>query len=723
MKLFKLILLSSILSFNYTIAQQLSNDLIWNTNEFSAKSVEGFKPMKVGNNFTKLTFENDSLYITKHSFSDYSGKGEIIINLSRFSNKIDVKSIFDYSFSENEDKLLIATNRHSIYRRSYTAQYYVIDIKKKTIQSIHDFYAPQKLAKFSPDGKYVSFIYENNLFFKNLAKDSIYQITKDGELNKIINGTTDWVYEEEFAFTDAYQWSPDSKSIAFLKFDEQNVKEVSLPIYGKLYPSDLTYKYPKAGEDNSKVNAFVYQLNSKKTTEIKLGEYEYIPKIIWTKKDPILVLFTLNRHQNNLRLYKTSITDTLITEPSVFYSERTKTYLEIDENISVLSDNSMILTSERDEYKHLYQLTLEGKMTQITKGKWDIIEYFGINEKSKKIYYASSELGAIYKTLYSIDLTGKNKKIISQQKGYNDAIFSSDYNYFIKIHSDANTPAIYSLCNKEGKELSILESNISLKGKLNSYQLSEKTFFKVKGVKDSLNAWMIKPLEFDPTKKYPVYLTVYGGPGHNNVRDEFEGRNYLFEQLLAQNGYIVISIDPRGTMYRGVDFKKATYMQLGKLELEDIVAATKELKQYTYVDASRIGIQGWSFGGFLSSLALTKSTEFKMGIAVAPVTNWKYYDNIYTERFMKTPSENMEGYEENSPINFAKDLHGKYLIVHGSLDDNVHLQNTMDMITELIKYDKKFSSFIYPNRNHSIYGQNVRNHLFNMLLEFTVNNL
>ncbi len=705
-------------------AQKLSNELIWNTREFNSKGIEGFKAMKDGNYFSKITMMNDSICITKHTFTNYNGTGEVIVNLSRFSSTFNPSSVFDYSFSGKENKILIATKYKSIYRRSYTAEYYVINLTSKKIQPIHEFYGPQKLAKFSPDGNFVSFVYENNLYVKNLEKDSIYQVTKDGTKNNIINATTDWVYEEEFGFTDAYRWAPDSKSIAFLKFNESNVKEISLPIYGELYPSNLIYKYPKAGEDNSKVSALVYQLNNKQTTELRLGDYEYIPKLLWTKKDPTLILFTLNRHQNNLRVHSLNVTDTLITEPMVFYSERTKSYLEIDENISILSNNTIILTSERDEYKHLYQLDLKGKMTQITKGKWDVIDYYGINEKNNKVYYTSSELGAIYKTIFSIDLSGKNKKIISQRKGYNDAVFSSNFKYFIKSHTDANTPAVYSLCNYNGKEIAILESNINLQGKLNSFNISPKTFFKLKGVKkDSLNAWMIKPLDFDPLKKYPVYINVYGGPGHNTVRDEYEGKTYLFHQLLAQKGYIVISIDPRGTMYRGVNFKKCTYLQLGKLELEDIIATTQEIKKINYVDSERVGIQGWSFGGFLSSLALTKSTEFKMGVAIAPVTNWKYYDNIYTERFMQTPTENKSGYEENSPINYAKDLHGKYLIVHGSLDDNVHIQNTMDMISELIKHDKQFSSFIYPNKNHSIYGQNVRNHLFNMILEFTIENL
>lgn len=722
-KLFLVALQLFILQF-YVLTQELTVEKIWKSAEFKREFVDGFNSMKDGEHFTKITEKDQNFYITKHTFKDYNGIGEIILNLADL--KIDGKfiQIDEYEFNEDETKLLFKTETTSIYRHSYAAIYYLYDLKTKQLQALDNIHFPQTLAEYSPDGQKVSFIHKNNIYVKDIASGKVKQLTKDGKNNKIINGTTDWVYEEEFAITKAYCWSPDSKNIAFLRFNEKNVKEFNLTYYNDLYPELDKYKYPKAGQDNSKVTANIVSVKNGKITPLKLGEYEYIPRLKWSSKENNLIIQTLNRHQNNLKYYLVKLDGKKITS-SVFFEEKSETYIDIDDNLMILAEGkSIIRTSENDGYNHIYKLNFDGSVNQITKGSWDVNEFLGINELTNTLFYTSSEKGSIYKGIYKIDISGNNKAAISLETGTNDAEFSVGMKYFIKTYTTANSPEEISLCDANGTVLKVLEDNKLLKDKLQTYKLSPKEFFTIKGAEMDLNAWMIKPANFDPLKKYPVYMHFYGGPGHNVVTDSYAGGDYLYHQLLAQKGYIVISVDPRGTMYRGAKFKKSTYLQLGKLEVEDVIAAAKGIGKLGYVDASRIGVQGWSFGGYLTSLAMTKGADyFKMGIAVAPVTNWKYYDNIYTERFMRTPEENPKGYEDNSPINFVSNIKGKYFIIHGSADDNVHYQNTMEMVNALVKANKQFDMFIYPNRNHGIYGGNTRNHLYSMLLDYTLKNL
>jgi len=697
-------------------AQEITVENIWSQYQFFGNGVDGFRSMNDGDYFSKVTGNS----ITKHKFSDYSGKGEVLIS------KKSLKGINmqDYSFNADETKALIVTDQKSIYRHSYSAVYYLLDLQTNEIQALDSLHQPQTLAMYSPDGKKVSYIFNNNLYIKDIATGEVTGITRDGKKNEIINGTTDWVYEEEFAITQAYDWSPDSKYIAYLKFNESQVKDFTMMYFNELYPTPYTFRYPKAGEDNSKVTAHLFSLKTETSHNINLGEYEYIPRLKWSKSDNKLILQTLNRHQNHLKYHLCTIENNL-PQSNVFFEEESTTYVEIDDNLLILNDgNSILRTSEVDGYNHIYQLNFSGNSTQITKGEWDVIEFLGIDDKNETIYYTSAEQGAIYKTIYKVNIDGKGKKAISPLTGTHNADFSNGMKYFIKSSSDANTPPVYSLCNNNGKELKILEDNSALNKRIANFTTSKKEFVKFKGFEKELNGWMIKPADFDPTKQYPVYINIYGGPGSNMVSDSWGSANYMYHQLLAQKGYIVVSVDPRGTMYRGSAFKKSTYLQLGKLETEDFIAVAKELQSYDYVDGSRIGIMGWSYGGFMTSLAMTKGADFfKMGIAVAPVTNWRYYDNIYTERFMRTPQENAEGYDSNSPINFTDKLKGKYLLIHGSGDDNVHYQNTMEMVSAMVESNKQFDLFIYPNKNHGIYGGNTRNHLYNMMLNYTLKNL
>ncbi|MEJ6616213.1 MAG: S9 family peptidase [Crocinitomicaceae bacterium] len=708
-----------------TVAAQTFNvEKIWKEYAFSGKSVQGFRSMNNGDYFSKISKSNGQEVVSKHAFSNYNGDGEVLINTADIKFNGEKIAFDDYYFNSDETKALLTTETTPIYRHSYTAVYYLYDLKTKKTEPLDETHQPQTLAEYSPNGDKVSYIFENNLYLKDLKTGTITQVTKDGKRNAIINGTTDWVYEEEFAIIKGYTWSPDGKYIGFLKFDESNVKEFSMTYYKDLYPELYTFKYPKAGEDNSKVSVNIYSLASDKTENIDLGEYEYIPRLKWSPAENKLIVQTLNRHQNELKYHLVQISNDKVSATN-FYTEKSETYIDIDDNLLILNDGKTILrTSEKNGYNHIYKLCVDGEFTQITTGNWDVIEFLGIDDKNTTIYYTSAENGAINKCIYKIDLTGKKKALLSANSGSSNAEFSNGMNYFIKTYSDANTPPIYTLCNNSGKELTVLENNAGLKATIEKYKFAKKEFITFKGHSEELNGWMIKPANFDPSKKYPVYINIYGGPGSNMVENSWGGINLAYHQLLAQNGYIVVSVDPRGTMYRGEKFKKSTYLQLGKLETEDFISVGKELQSYAIVDPTRIGIMGWSYGGFMTSLAMTKGADvFKMGIAVAPVTNWRYYDNIYTERFMRTPQENENGYDNNSPINHVDKLKGKYLLIHGSGDDNVHYQNTMEMVNALVAADKQFDLFIYPNKNHGIYGGNTRNHLFKMMLDYTLKNL
>ncbi len=713
------------LAFNNSgIAQALSVEKIWKNYEFRGEGIEGFRSMQDGLHFTRLNDKNGEQSISKHEITNSNGAGTVLISAEKLAYQGDKITIDDYFFNEDETKVLLTTQTTSIYRRSYTAVHFLFDLKTGTLTALDEKHQPQTLAEYSPDGTMVSYIYKNDLYVKDIASGKVKKLTQDGKRNKVINGTTDWVYEEEFSITKAYDWSPDSKHIGFLRFNEKEVKEFNLTYYGELYPQNYSYKYPKAGEDNSSVTAHIATVKSGKISPIDLGEYEYIPRIEWSGNSNKLILQTLNRHQNDLKYHLIDLTGKKISH-KVFFQEKSVSYVEIDNNLLILSDGNTILrTSEADGFNHIYKLSFDGKSEQITKGNWDVIEFYGIDEKEGQIYFSAAQKDAISKGIYRINLDGSVISSISSETGYNEAEFTTGMKYFVKTYSNANTPPVYTLCDNLGKEISVLEDNIKLKTTLSGYNLSKKEFVKFQSGNTTLNGWMIKPVNFNPNQKYPVYVTIYGGPGHNEVSDSWDGNDYLYHQLLAQKGYIVVSVDPRGTMYRGAAFKKSTYLQLGKLETEDFINTAKELQKLPYVDPNRIGIQGWSFGGFMTSLAMTKGADyFKMGISVAPVTNWRYYDNIYTERFMRTPKENETGYDDNSPINFVHLLKGKYFLIHGSGDDNVHYQNSMEMINALVRANKQFDLFIYPNRNHGIYGGNTRNHLFTMMLDYTLENL
>lgn len=708
------------LSSSCTAQKELTNERIWSSNEFSSNSIYSVRSMNDGEHFSLL--ENN--IINKYNYENFGEPVSVILNLNNL--EFDGKSIkaSNYFFNSDETKALIVTHKKSRYRRSYTAKHYVVDLKNQEVSKVSN-YEFEELAHFSPDGNQVAFVFVNNIYINDLQKNVTTQITYDGKVNEIINGGTDWVYEEEFSITKGFYWSPDSKQIAYYTFDESNVREFTMPYYrGRTYPVLYTFKYPKAGEDNSILKVNIYNLKTKQSINCltSSSKYEYFPRMKWTPSNDLCVL-GMNRYQNKLDYI--IIEGEQPTKQEVIYSDNSDTYVEVDDNLIFLKDDdSFLRTSEVDGYNHIYKIGFNGKIKQVTDGKWDVIDLKGIDEVNNKIYYTSVEEGAIYKAVYSIDIKGKNKVKLSKNKGYNSAKFSTGMKYYINYYSNANTPNLITLHQSNGKKLKTLEDNKDLRSNLKRIKPAVKKFITIKGASGNLNASVIKPADFDENKTYPVYFYIYNGPGSNVVKDVWSGSSYLYHQLLAQKGYIVISVDTRGTMYRGADFKKSTYLQLGKLETEDMIAVAKKVAKWPFVDKNRIGIQGWSYGGYMTALCMTKGADvFKMGIAVAPVTNWRWYDNIYTERFMRTPKENAGGYDDNSPINHVDKLKGKFLIVHGSGDDNVHHQNSMEMIDKMVANNIDFDMMMYPNKNHGIYGGKTRLHLYNKLLNYTLNNL
>ena len=559
------------------------------------------------------------------------------------------------------------------------------------------------------------------------------QITTDGKYNEIINGGTDWVYEEEFGFDKGFEWSPDGSKIAYYRFDESEVKEFQMEIYGTLYPEHQRFKYPKAGEANSLVTVHVHEINQNRTTGFYNGSETdiYIPRIKWANANTLSVQ-KLNRLQNELEIWMgTFLPDrpnNKSVETKVVYAEVSKTYIDIHDNITFLKDGkSFLWTSEKDGFNHIYKVDYtSGKEEQITSGEWEVTTVYGINEKTNNIYFQAAHKTPMQREVYSIDLKSKKENILSKKDGVNYANFSNTFDYYFLHHSDANTPFTVTVQSTHLKHAPIvLEDNRMLKATLATYDISPKTFFTVKNNDGTaLNAWMIKPSDFDEKKTYPLLMFVYGGPGINTVNDKWEYGNYFWFQSLAQQGYVVVSVDARGTGYRGREFKHSTYLQLGKFETEDQIAAAKKLGAMPYIDQNRIGIFGWSYGGYMSSLCISKGADvFKSAIAVAPVTNWRYYDNIYTERFMRTPQENGKNYDSNSPINHVDKIKGNYLLIHGSADDNVHFQNAMEMANTLVEKNIPFDFMAYPNKDHGIYGGLTRLHLYNKMTQFILNKL
>lgn len=695
--------------------QEITLEEIW-SGTFRTERMAALHSMNNGKQYSVLNFENRASKIDIYDYETLS-KVKTLVNSVNID---DITYFTDYTFSDDESKVLLATNVESIFRRSTLGKYYVYDTtSKKTI-----LVAEEKVQEptFSPDGSKIAYGLNNNLYVKDLVSGQTRQITFDGEKNTIINGITDWVYEEEFSFVRAFEWNKDGSKIAYIRFDETNVPEFSMDVYGQqLYQTQTVFKYPKAGESNSVVSLHIYDLNSDSSNAVKLSKaYQdfYIPRIQWTKDANVLSAQYMNRHQNELDLW---MINAQTHKGELVLAETDKAYVDVTFNLTFLKDNSFIWTSEADGWNHIYHYTKSGKLiNQVTNGDWEVTDYYGYNEKTKRIFYQSTEDGSINRSVYSIGLNGKNKKRLTKNTGTNSAAFSADFTYFINTYSSATNPPEYTLNNStSGDVVKSIKDNDQLAKKLSNYKTSQKEFSTINVNGNDLNMWMIKPANFDETKTYPLFMYQYSGPGSQEVTNSWNGVNDYWFQHLAQQGYIVVCIDGRGTGFKGAEFKKVTQNELGKYEVEDQIAAAKLLAKRAYIDENNIGIWGWSYGGFMSSNALFKGNDtFSMAIAVAPVTSWRFYDTIYTERYLATPQENPNGYDENSPINHVGKLKGDFLLIHGSGDDNVHLQNTMRMVEALIQADKQFEWMIYPDKNHSIYGGNTRLHLYKKMTNF-----
>lgn len=702
---------------------ELTIDDIWKNGTYRQNSVYGLRSMNDGTNYTVL--ERDSLgrNIVKYAYKSGKKVSTILTasTLRELTNNKEI-SIAGYQFSADESKVLISYKKESIYRHSSTALYYVIDLKRKKATQIAKGERVRN-GVFSPDGQMLSYIKDNNIYIQNLKTQQTKQITSDGKYNHIINGFADWVYEEEFAFDQAYFWSPDSKMIAFYKSDESEVKKFHMPIFNGLYPEDYSFKYPKAGEANSKVTIHLFKLEDGSTKQLELADYEYIPRINWTQSADYLAVMRMPRLQNELNIDLVNTSDLAVR---TVYSENSDTYIEISDDLTFFGDNAgFIWRSEKEGFFHLYSYGFNGGgEKQLTKGPWEVKEFLGYSPKSKQLFFSANISTPINTGIYSVPLEGGKQKALSPEIGSSRAAFSNTFDYFILYHNTANKPLEVSLRDSDGNVLRTLEENVELNQKLEKLALPQVEFFNLNTSENvSLNGWMIKPKNFDEKKKYPVLMFVYGGPGSQTVTNAFSG-NYWWHQLLAQKGYIVVSVDNRGTGARGKDFRTQTYGQLGKYETMDQIEAAKWLGSQSFVDKTRIGIWGWSYGGYMSSLCLYKGADiFKTAIAVAPVSNWRFYDSIYTERYMGLPQDNAIGYDENSPINHVEKLKGNYLLVHGSADDNVHFQNGVELVEALNKADKQYDFAMYPDKNHGIYGGNTRHHLFTRLTNYVEANL
>lgn len=699
---------------------------IWGSPTFRPSFVMGGMSMNDGLHYTELEQVEEGLVLNQYAYAT-GEKVKTLFQSWDYTLPDSKPLIFgEYTFSADEKMLLVPTASEPIYRHSSRSDFVVIDLEKRRCDYLSKTGGKQMYAAFSPNGKHVAFVRDNNLFVKELLSGKELQITRDGKQNEIINGASDWVYEEEFALKESFFWSPDNRRLAFLRFDESKVKEFNMAMYGSLYPAEYKYKYPKAGEENARVSAWVYDLEKANTIPIQAGEdaNQYLPRMQWNSNGTGLCITRMNRHQNHLELLMADPTTGAV---KLLMEEKNQTYIDIHDNLRFLKDGKTYLwSSELGGFNRLYVYDMNGKpLRALTSNTMDVTEVYGVDEKNGLVWFEAAYPNPMSRSIFSVKLNGKDQKLFLPVGGHQSAEFSSNFSYALVTRSSASTPFHFALYDGKGKQIRVLEDNKKLQETLKDYPVQPKEFMQIpNGQGEMLNAWMIKPRNFDASKKYPVFMTVYGGPGHNTVEDQWEGANFLWYQYLAQKGYLVVSVDNRGTQFRGEAFKKSTYKQLGKLETEDQMAAARYLGGLPYVDAARIGIQGWSYGGYMSSLCITKGAElFKMAIAVAPVTNWRYYDSIYTERFMQTPQENASGYDDNSPINHVSMLKGKYLLVHGTADDNVHYQNAVEMVSALQRANKQFDFMIYPDKNHGINGPGTRLHLYTMMTDYILKNL
>ena len=694
-----------------------------NQGYFQSETMQAVSPMADGETYSQISDNGQQVV----SYSFRTGKQVGVLFDAATARGAQIGSVDGYIMSPDGKRMLIQTKTKPIYRRSFTAVYYIYDIRNNKLEPLSDG-GPQQTPQFSPDGNQIAFVRDNNIYLVKLLYDNAEsQVTKDGKFNEVINGIPDWVYEEEFSTNSSMVFSADSKQIVWIRYDESQVKQYSMQLYKGMvpelseyaeYPGDYTYKYPVPGQVNSKVSVMSYDIQSHQTRKIDLplDVDGYIPRIKATTDPTKIAIFTMNRHQDVLRIY---MANPLSTVCQLAIEDKVDKYIkeEVLEDVKI-TDKHILLPSERDGYNHLYLYNLNGQLLrQIVNDKYVVTSVYGYDEQTGDTYFAANPKGPIDQQVMVARANGKTE-ILSHKAGVNKAVFSKDFKFFINIWSDVDHPAQYTLCQNNGKELQTLIDNSKLLQILSDYDLGKKEFFAFttsEGIQ--LNGWMVKPADFNPAKKYPVIMYQYGGPGNQQVLNQWgigmNGNGAILEQYLAQQGYVCVCVDNRGTGGRGAEFEKCTYLRLGELESRDQVETALWLGKQTFVDKERIGIWGWSYGGWNTLMSMSEGRPvFCAGVAIAPPTCWRYYDSIYTERYMRTPKENQKGYDEVNPIYRASQLHGSLLICHGLADDNVHYQNTAEYVEALVQADKDFRQLVYTNRNHGISGGNTRNHLF-----------
>lgn len=690
-------------------------------------TADGIKMFEEGK-WTQLDYDRNNLS-TVVIRRDFEREMVDTIFNSAFAEGFPQRTFADgYAVSDDGNYLMFSAESETKYRHSKRSIYYVYSLRKNKTKKIFN---GEKISDctFSPDNSRVAFIYKNNLYIQNFKTDEIVQITRDGAENKIINGMADWVYEEEFGLTHAYAWSPKGTKLAWQRFDESMVPEYDLTLYhpDSIYPQVMRYKYPKAGERNSTVGVYVYNLASNKITKLNVGEQndQYIPRIQWTRDDNTLTYMRLNRRQNKLTMFAVDLRQ---GNSRVLFEDENNSFIDLPEAPYFLSDNSFIISSERTGFNNFFLVDKEGTIVRnLTNFQHDADKLIAVDEKAKRFYYTSFEPTPLYTSVYVNGLDGVGREMLSRewQRGTNMAYISPDFRYYLLVSSSTMSPETVMAFKNDGFKLRDVELNNELREKIKTLIISPKEELKFKLSSDvELNGWIIRPKDYNPRKKYPVIFTVYGGPGKNTVTNEFDYQDFWYQHLAAK-GYIIVSVDPHGTGRRGADFKRATYKRLGILESDEFIACAKYLaEQFSYVDPKRIAIFGWSYGGFMSAACITKGENtFKCAVAVAPVTDWRYYDNIYTERYMQTPRENPDGYKQTSILQHVPKMTGKLLLIHGTADDNVHPQNSMVFIDRLISEQKNFDSEFYPNRNHGIYGGVTRLQLWNRINTYFAKNL
>lgn len=674
-----------------------------------------------------LALADDNTKIVKYDIK--SGKEiEVVLDAANTRDN-QVKRIAAYELSPDESKILIYEKSTPVYRRSFKAEYYIYEIRHNVLSPLSTEHRTQQSPIWSPDGRMVAFVSDNNIYLRKLDYNTEVAVTTDGRINEVINGVPDWTYEEEFSTNCSMTWAPDNLTLCYLKYNESNVPLYSFPLYQgtcdpmnqyALYPGAYTYKYPVAGEPNSVVTLHSYDVETRKTKNIELSDsrIEYIPRISYALTPERLVVTTLNRAQNRLEMYLVNPKSTV--SKSLYVDEVADGW--VDESaweITRYYPDFFVVSSERSGYNHLYQYSYSGAMMrQITSGDYDVTAYYGYDNVQGSHYFQSTINGAINRTVSRLDAKGK-LTTIGEAEGSSSAIFSPDMAFYTMSYSNITTPPVYTLNSSKGGMLRVLEDNSDY---LSRYPaLPQREFFTMTSDGNTLNGMILKPVDFTPSRKYPVIMSQYSGPGSQEVLNRWR---MDWDYYFVSQGYIVISVDGRGTGGRGKAFKDAVYRNLGHYETIDQVNAARYAGNLPYVDGSRIGIYGWSYGGYETLMAASAfDSPYKAAVAVAPVTDWRYYDTVYAERYMLTPRENEDGYNESAPVNHVGSMNCKLLLMHGTADDNVHLMNTLQYVSALQSEGKICDMFLFPNMNHSIYGCNSRSVVYLKMLDFFNNNL